>query len=302
MRRTRVVPTTGDVPVFREITMKVLAWSIGTMRCCSIMLINHSIHVLSTLRFRLSAEMNFLLISSMCHSVFTVTGGPSASSNQYGPTMPLRPISRQTVTFSTRSGRYWCSWGWAWAQMRILYLFTWMKSNEWGWSLVRWLMVFLKTRLSDLFASVWSCKLSILHGNRRRSRCIVRITKLLERSVSWENVLWISLETASTVSHSYAVIFCPNWPCPATMTFILSCTLPVSLNVFWRRFTVSLVGIFLAECPSEIVVEFGQLISWRNRPLQQRSPNFLDAGPNSRSHQRPRAGLFCVLKKQKQQE
>jgi len=31
--------------------------------------------------------------------------------------------------------------------------------------------------------------------------------------------------------------------------------------------------------------------------LGQRSPNFLDAGPTSRSYQRPRAGLLCILKK-----
>jgi len=36
----------------------------------------------------------------------------------------------------------------------------------------------------------------------------------------------------------------------------------------------------------------------RALPLNQRSPNFLDAGPNSRSYQRPRAGLF-VYRKQK---
>ena len=31
--------------------------------------------------------------------------------------------------------------------------------------------------------------------------------------------------------------------------------------------------------------------------LLQRSPNILDAGPNSRSYQHPWAGLLCVLKK-----
>jgi len=34
--------------------------------------------------------------------------------------------------------------------------------------------------------------------------------------------------------------------------------------------------------------------------LRQRSPNFLDAGTNSRPYQCPRAGLFCALKKTKQ--
>ena len=34
--------------------------------------------------------------------------------------------------------------------------------------------------------------------------------------------------------------------------------------------------------------------------INQRSPNFLDAGPKSRSYQHPCAGLFCALKKTKQ--
>jgi len=33
--------------------------------------------------------------------------------------------------------------------------------------------------------------------------------------------------------------------------------------------------------------------------LDQWSPNFLDAGPNSRFYQRSRAGLFCALRNEK---
>jgi len=38
----------------------------------------------------------------------------------------------------------------------------------------------------------------------------------------------------------------------------------------------------------------------RTTGLDQRYPNFLDAGPKSLPYQRPRAGLFCALKKTKQ--
>ena len=58
----------------------------------------------------------------MCHSVFTVTGRPLSSSYQYGPIMPLRPMAHHTVTFSTLSGLSTCSWGWAWAQNRMLFV------------------------------------------------------------------------------------------------------------------------------------------------------------------------------------
>jgi len=33
--------------------------------------------------------------------------------------------------------------------------------------------------------------------------------------------------------------------------------------------------------------------------LEQRSPNVLDAGPNSQPYQCPRTGLFCALKQNK---
>jgi len=47
---------------------------------------------MSTLRFRLSAVNNFLLITSVYR---TASARPSASSNQYSPIMPLRaPSSR----------------------------------------------------------------------------------------------------------------------------------------------------------------------------------------------------------------
>ena len=41
------------------------------------------------------------------------------------------------------------------------------------------------------------------------------------------------------------------------------------------------------------------LVTAWNECIDQRSPNFLDAGPKLRSYQRPRAGLFCALKKNK---
>jgi len=78
-----------------------------------------------TLRFRLSAGINFLLMSSMYRSVFTVTGCPSPCSNQYGTIPPSQPNAHQTVTFSTLSAnRYWGSRGWTWTQKCIFCLFS----------------------------------------------------------------------------------------------------------------------------------------------------------------------------------
>jgi len=37
-------------------------------------------------------------------------------------------------------------------------------------------------------------------------------------------------------------------------------------------------------------------------PVVQRSPNLLDVGQNSQLYQRPRAGLFSVLKKKQKQK
>ena len=51
--------------------------------------------------------------------------------------------------------------------------------------------------------------------------------------------------------------------------------------------------------PLLVIIVLAFCVIMRLQALQQRSPNFLDAGPNSRSYQRPRAGLVCVLKKNK---
>ena len=77
-----------------------------------------------TRRFR----MNFLLVSLMYRSVFTVTVRPIASSNKYDPMVPLRPNTHQTITLSTLCWRYWCSWGWAWTQKHTFCFFSWLFS------------------------------------------------------------------------------------------------------------------------------------------------------------------------------
>ena len=91
-----------------------------------------------------------------------------------------------------------------------------MKSKIPGWYAIHWLVVCPTARLSALFASVWSCKICILYGNRWRSWCIMRMTELLERSVSWDRrPPWRHLQT---LSHRYDVIFFPDWRWPATAT------------------------------------------------------------------------------------
>ena len=54
MCRPRLVRTTEDEPVFSEVTMELLEWSITAMRCCSILLI----HVTTKLEICLVTEKN----------------------------------------------------------------------------------------------------------------------------------------------------------------------------------------------------------------------------------------------------
>ena len=71
-----------------------------------------------------------------------------------------------------------------------------------------------------------------------------------------------------TLSHSHSVIFCADWPWPATAT--------VDVMLYTSRLRVcpgaALLWVWLErfclESPCGIVVEFGKLISSRNRPLQ----------------------------------
>jgi len=76
------------------------------MRCYSILLIKHVIHVHSSLPPQCRVGFSY---SSM--HPFLFTGHPPVSSNQYGPIILLRPNAQQTITFSTVSERYRCSWG-----------------------------------------------------------------------------------------------------------------------------------------------------------------------------------------------
>ena len=104
----RVVCMTGGKPFSKKVTVEEFNWSIGTMWCFSILLINHSIHVHSLLRF--SDVINFL-ISSMYHSGFTL---PDVHQHpwtlkQYSLIIPLQPNAHLKVTFSTLGEWYWCS-------------------------------------------------------------------------------------------------------------------------------------------------------------------------------------------------
>jgi len=170
------------------------------MRCYSILLIKHVIHVHSSLPPQ--CRVGFSSYSSM--HPFLFTGHPPVSSNQYGPIILLRPNAQQTITFSTVSERYRCSWGCA-SFPHILY-----KNALSVCSFpTRWKFASLKKRSprnqDDLrFADWWfaqrhvaqpyfhrsfSCRVCILYGNRWRSWCIMLINELFERSVCWDKRL-----------------------------------------------------------------------------------------------------------------
>jgi len=88
------------------------------------------------------------------------------------------------------------------------------------------------------------------------------------------DALWISIDSTPNIFSfsqsrcdflSFSVLTEHGQPLRPSM---LSCTLIVSLNL--SRETLFLVWLerYSLECPSEIAVEFGQLISWRNKLLQ----------------------------------
>ena len=108
--RPRVVRTTGSLQIS---TVGLFEWSIGAMRCGSNLLMNNSIYVHSSLPSQCLNEFSSHHFSvSLCvHSCWTSV----SILKQYRPIMPLRPNAHQTITFSTLSGRDWCSWDWGWA-------------------------------------------------------------------------------------------------------------------------------------------------------------------------------------------
>jgi len=65
---------------------------------------------MSTPRFRLSAGMNFLLISSMYRYMFTVRGHPSTSWNQHGLKMSLQPTHFLHAQWASGVSNVWQAW------------------------------------------------------------------------------------------------------------------------------------------------------------------------------------------------
>ena len=107
-------------------------------------------------------------------------------------------------------------------------------------------MVCPKASLSALFASVLSCKICILYGSTSRSWFMMRVTELLERSVSWDKRLVDFLGDCSkdclTVSVLFSVLTDRGRPLRPLM---VSSTFPIFLILSKRRFIVRLVGAFL---------------------------------------------------------
>ena len=135
-------------------------WS-EAIQCYSILLINHSIHVHSSLQPQCRVE--FSLISPIYCSVFTFTRCPSASLNHYDLVLPLQLNACHMVFLHTKwvilmlmrlRSKVHISFvhmttGWKFASSLKKIKF---KKSE--WSSIHRLMVFLKVCLSTLFASV----------------------------------------------------------------------------------------------------------------------------------------------------
>ena len=123
-----------------------------------------------------------------------------------------------------------------------------IKSRKLGWSSVRRLMMlWQKASLSVLFTAVWAYRICILYRNMRRSWCIILITDVLDRSVSWDKRLVDFLGDIakcslilSMLGSVLADLSHPLWP------LFLSWILPVSLNLFKRRRIVTLVRALLS--------------------------------------------------------
>ena len=107
MCRSRIVRTMGDEPVSKKITMEVFEWSIGAMRCCSILLINHSIHVHFSLLPQCRDEF-----SSHWFNVSLCVHNNQTSVRILEPAWRGNAITTQSApnsNFLHTNWRYWCS-------------------------------------------------------------------------------------------------------------------------------------------------------------------------------------------------
>ena len=266
MCRPRIVRTMGDEPVSKKITMEVFEWSIGAMRCCSILLINHSIHV--HFRFCLSAGMNFLFIGSMYRSVFTITRRQSESSNQHDAVMPLRPNPHQTVTFSTLTGDIDVL---SRTPKSHVLMLTWSLGWKVASTLKKWSprdQIFICS-LTDGLPKGTSLNLTCLSPIWKQVKiwCIVRKLNFLE-DIQRQTSSGFSWRFLQALSHGHNVIFCPDWTWPATATFNVILYISRLLEFVQEAFYCeSSWGVSALKILPKLWLEFGQLISSQNRPL-----------------------------------
>ena len=170
----------------------------------------------------------------MYRLVFSVTGRPWSSSNQYGPIMPLHSMSHQTVTFSTLSGIRTCTSGCVWAQNRMFCLLAcplrWkcasslkkIKSRILGCSLIHWVVLLQNASLSAFFAGVWACTVCILYRNMWRFWCIIVIMDVLNRSVYCDKRLLVFLGDIAKINFTLSMLGVSSTsPRLSTVTFIL---------------------------------------------------------------------------------
>ena len=217
MCRPRVVRITEDELVSTEVTIEVFEWSIGAMRCCSIFLASASV---PGLMYR-----SVFTVFRMFINILEPVWSDRAITPQHAPeNYFLR--TKWAILMLTRPSLF---------QKRIQcsYLFTWpirwkfpssLKKMDLEEIRIHWLMVCPKARTSALFAFVWS-KICFSYWNKWRSWCIMRITELLEISVSWNKYILDFVRDCSQHCLGDDVIFCPDCGRPLR-PLMSSCTLP----------------------------------------------------------------------------
>ena len=171
--------------------------------------------------------------------------------------IPCLHPSWKVHTFSTVSGRYRRSWGWPWPVKRIFYKLTdersnftsSLKKNEFHGT--RMVFESLTDDLTEsmswaFYPLLWSCAKGLFNGNSEDPGIIKCISELLLLKIC-KNVLWISLETARTLSLTiiFSVLTDSGQPLHLLM---LSRTLPISPKLSRMRFIVRMVGAFLSGC------------------------------------------------------